>query len=133
MKNATFHFLAAAVVLGVSAGAASAQNLKANINFPFRVGVSVMSPGSYIIARIGTQAVYRIASENKSLLFVGTSPSTAHAESHPKLVFECGADSCVLAQVWTGSVKYQVPHQLLPRDHETHTVAVLLTHAADGR
>jgi hypothetical protein len=132
MKNATFQILIATAVIGISAGVASAEDLKAKINFPFEANGKLMQPGSYSVEKIsGTHAVYKIGNMHGGAMFNGAAPSTTPAGERPRLVFTCTADGCALTQLWTSTVRYRVPHKATPRDHEAHEVAVLLTHAAD--
>jgi len=109
MKRLTNSLMAAAALL-VAAGSAQAQNLKAEIPFSFKAGVSMMSPGTYqvMINPSGTTSpMIRLynESERKGVLLLVSWRDAAKewvAAGVPKISFECVEGRCSLAQVWRG-------------------------------
>jgi hypothetical protein len=124
------NFIIAAATLMVAAGSASAQTLKAEIPFAFRVGNTVMPAGTYQLKSQQAPAVYRLSAlQGKSILVL---PSAAHdakkSWSNPTLAFECGSNLCSLSEVWTGpgSAAYKIPMGKADRNEATHTALVAM-------
>src|ERR1051326_2541051 len=111
MTNFATKIMMAAATLAVAAGAASAQTLKAEIPFAFRVGNTVMAAGNYEVSQLTRHSgspVYRIrdARAEKAITLLpqaASDPSkTSSAKGQPVLAFDCVADHCALASIWTG-------------------------------
>jgi hypothetical protein len=109
MTNFTKNFLAAAASL-VFAGVVSAQPIKADIPFAFRIGNRLMQPGPYEITKTTSAVpIYRLLNVNQrdaalALAGGGSDPGKAwKADGRPRLTFECGETSCALAGIWEGA------------------------------
>jgi hypothetical protein len=108
MKNLTSKLMAAALALTGVVSVASAQQLKSEIPFPFRVSGTLMPAGTYEIgeSRTGGAPVFHMLNTDVHrpvlVLPAATIGLGAHS-SDTKLVFECGASGCALAQIWTGT------------------------------
>lgn len=108
MTNFTKSMMVAVAALAV-AGTASAQTLRADIPYAFRVGEKLMQPGVYeISALMKNVPVYRFM--NINLRDSAVAPANvAHdparawkADSKPRVAFECGASECSVSEVWDG-------------------------------
>jgi hypothetical protein len=102
MKNFTTTLIIAAAAL-VTAGAASAQVLKADIPFEFQAGGKVMAAGTYqvYLRVVGGTVILKNANRNAAITAMPSSHIEG-AEQGAKLVFRCVHGSCSLAQVWPG-------------------------------
>ena len=107
MKNLTSKLMVAALALTGVVSVASAQQLKSEIPFPFRVSGTLMPAGTYEIGEgsRGAGPVFRMLNTDvhRPVLVVPESnlgPSNHSTDA--KLVFRCGASGCALAQIWTG-------------------------------
>ena len=118
MKSITTRLMIAAAALAVASGAASAQAMKADIPFAFRLGDALLEPGSYrvdVASRNGV--VFLMNTGTKSGAAVLSNPATAarvwQASGIPMLAFECSAGQCALAKLWTGpeGPAYVIPHR----------------------
>jgi hypothetical protein len=108
MTNFTKSIMVAAAALTL-AGAASAQGLKANIPFAFRVGDKLMQPGAYQITTVGTTIqsyrLFNISARDAALTLPNVSHDPARewkADGKPRLAFECGTSECSLSELWDG-------------------------------
>ena len=113
MKKLTTKLMIAATVLVVTAGAASAQMLSAQIPFEFRVGNQTLAPGTYAVDRLvqSSAPVFRLwnARLRRSAIVLPQAqvdPQKGWAEGSPKLVFVCIGSRCALAELWAGSESY---------------------------
>jgi len=111
MTNFTTKLMIAAAAMAVAACAASAQNLKAEIPFTFRVNGAVMAPGMYSVTisygKIGVPMLYLHTWEgNHAALARAESPHDVprawQAAGSPVLSFECGGSVCALVDAWGG-------------------------------
>ena len=135
MTNFTKRLMIAAATVVVAAGAASAQTLKADIPFTFRAGQTVLAAGTYEITQLlGQTAVttFRIRGQNGSIMLMPQSandPKKAWtAEGKPTLAFDCVADHCALAAIWTGPATpaYKIRHGDLGSDEPLRVALVAL-------
>jgi hypothetical protein len=118
MTNFTKSIMVAAAALTL-AGAASAQELKADIPFAFQVGKKLMQPGSYVVSRLSTGIpMYRLLNTGIREAAVSL-PSSAHdpakewkADGKPRLAFACGGSQCTLSELWDGEAG--TPSHLFP-------------------
>jgi hypothetical protein len=114
MKNLTTKFMIATAALVVTAGAASAQALSAQIPFEFRVGNRVMAPGTYQVDKLELQSsgpIFRVLDmhSRQSVIVLPEArvdPQKGWAVGEPKLVFACISGGCALAELWAGSESY---------------------------
>jgi hypothetical protein len=107
MKRTTNCLIAAATLL-VAAGGASAQTLKAEIPFAFRVGATLMTPGTYTVTlpNMNTQAL-RLSHVDGggSVMFLVVARNANKdwiATRTPKVAFACVDGQCSLSSVWDG-------------------------------
>jgi len=111
MTNLTKNMTLAIAALAMAAGTASAQSMKAEIPFAFRIGKKVMQPGEYRVHRqSGSQApMFTLASldSHQSAIVVASyrgAPSKEWADAgQAKLSFLCGDGPCTLTRVWAGA------------------------------
>jgi hypothetical protein len=105
MKNTTFRLTLAAVALVAAAATASAQNLKAEIPFPFQAAGTRMQAGSYTVrvSHAGSGPMVQIynVDEGRSVL---TLPWTVNSPWSPTrasvvLTFACTNGNCQLASM----------------------------------
>jgi len=111
MTNLTKNMTLAIAALAMAAGTVSAQSMKAEIPFAFRIGKKVMQPGEYRVHRQSgsSQApMFTLAGldSHESAIVVASyrsAPSKAWAEAgQAKLSFTCGDGPCTLDRVWAG-------------------------------
>ena len=112
MKKLTTKLTIAATVLVAAAGAASAQNMTAQIPFEFRVGNRVMPAGTYQVGLANSVSsaplfLLRGDSSHRSAILVAQAredPRKAWAaKGGGKLEFACAGGVCALAELWDGS------------------------------
>jgi hypothetical protein len=108
MKSLTTKVMLAAAALALATGIASAQSMKADIPFTFRVSGMVMTAGTYevsLVSHSGGAPTLRIwnADRHESVLAIPAARMEAMTEGNAKLVFQCGASRCSLIQVWNGT------------------------------
>jgi len=108
MKNLTSNLMVAALALTGVASLASAQQLKSEIPFSFRVSGTLMPAGTYHISESKTSArpVFQLLntdSNSTALVLPEQNIGPMNRATDTKLVFQCGASGCALAQIWTGS------------------------------
>ena len=119
MKKLTTKLMIAATALVAAAGSASAQTLRADIPFEFRVGNRVMAAGTYRVSlsQPSGAPVFELSNvhSGRSAIVVGQVPDDPRkeweAEGNPKLAFACASGRCALARLWarSGSHAYKVP------------------------
>jgi len=109
MKSLTNKLMVAAAAIAAVAGVASAQSMRAEVPFSFRVAGTVMPAGSYVVSGGYNQTgipIFRLLNmgAHGSVL---VKPLVQHdggkQYTEAKLVFRCGTGKCALAQIWTGS------------------------------
>jgi hypothetical protein len=119
MTNFTTKMMIAATTLMVAAGCASAQTLKAEIPFNFRVADKVLPAGTYQLSNVhmlSGNPVFRIAGSEGTVMALPKSAGDAKhawtAAHQPVLSFECVESRCSLAQVYTGTgaSAYNISH-----------------------
>ena len=108
MKNLTSNLITAALALTGVASMASAQQMKSDIPFPFRVSGTLMPAGSYQISETNNSGrpifyVRNMDTNRPVMLLPEQNIGTLRGSTDTKLVFRCGASGCALAQIWTGS------------------------------
>ena len=110
MTNFTTKLMIAATTLMVAAGCASAQSLKAEIPFNFRVADKVLPAGTYQLSNVQLASgnpLFRIAGSDGAALALPKSSGDANrawtAARQAVLSFECVENRCSLATVYTGS------------------------------
>jgi hypothetical protein len=106
MKTYSSLFLAAAT-LAITAAAAPAQIMNADVPFAFRAGDSTFAPGSYrVIVKPENHLLVLSNYESKqTAMIIFTRSDLAKewkAKGEPVMAFECGVGRCALASVWTG-------------------------------
>ena len=131
MKNFTTKLMIAAAALAVAAGVASAQNMKADIPFAFRVAGTTMAPGSYRVEMNGAGGTIHIVQANGkySVQALPLTRLEGGKEGDAKLVFRCGTGTCSLLQAWSGdggrAYSFSIPKR--ERNEETYLSAVRLS------
>jgi len=138
MKSLASKLMVAAMAFGAVASVASAQTIKSEVPFAFRVAGAVMPAGSYQITNQrgnGGVAIFRFLNtdSNRPALALpngNLGPRVASADA--KLVFQCGASGCKLAQIWTGNMAgaYSFPTHR-GRHEEVSMIVVKADRAAD--
>ena len=135
MTNLTKNMTLAIAALAMAAGTVSAQSMKAEIPFAFRIGTKVMQPGEYRVHRQSgsTQAsLFTLASldTRQSALVVASyrgAPSKAWTDAgQAKLSFLCGDGPCTLTRVWTGDGDAYTFHSTRGKDGETRVAEITL-------
>jgi len=134
MKRLTTKLMIATAALVVTAGAASAQTLRASIPFEFRVGNRVMAAGTYRVSLSQPSGVPIFELSNvhsgRSAIVVGQVPDDPRkeweAEGNPKLAFACGRGRCALAQLWAGpgSHAYKVGRPKRETDEDAYLTVI---------
>ena len=130
MTYFTNRCLIAAAAFVVVAGSASAEVLKAEIPFSFRLGKAMMAPGTYrVFTGNGGRPIRLTNFEMKSnaLVMATTKQDVARewVESKvPKLAFDCVEGRCELAKIWDGSDRSAF---MLPRAHRNGETAGVTT------
>jgi len=98
-----------AAALMIAAGAASAQNLKADIPFAFETNGKAMPAGTYDVSKLhSASAVFRLQDgEGHAVMALGAvahDPDKAWRQDRkPRLAFACADTRCTLIQVYTGN------------------------------
>ncbi|HYW42436.1 MAG TPA: hypothetical protein VE959_06240 [Bryobacteraceae bacterium] len=140
MTNFTKNLMVAAAALVVTAGAVSAQTLKADIPFAFQVSGKVMPAGTYQVdySRIQSDrtVLFRGVDNRYSALAIKTSTADAgrqwREDGRARLAFECGTSVCSLTGMWDGTsvFAYGLSH---PRTVEMGTrIAVVIMRPDNG-
>lgn len=116
MKNFTSKLMVAALALTGVASLASAQRLKSEVPFPFRVSGTLMPAGTYQISESegASGRIFNMLNTDVHrpvIVLPGANLGVNTNYSDAKLVFRCGAAGCALAEIWTGKMlgAYAVP------------------------
>src|SRR5438477_6111669 len=103
MKNLTKNMMIAAAALVVAAGAAQAQQLKAEIPFSFRAAGTTMPAGEYRVegVRIQNTQTFKLTNvdTNRAVLALPNAGNNPARTGDATLTFECGGSHCALVQV----------------------------------
>uniref|UniRef100_Q01W58 Intracellular proteinase inhibitor BsuPI domain-containing protein n=1 Tax=Solibacter usitatus (strain Ellin6076) TaxID=234267 RepID=Q01W58_SOLUE len=111
MKRTAMNMTLAVAALALAAGTVSAQTMKAEIPFAFRVGNQVMQPGEYrvrLVSNTSSSPVLSLADFDggNTALLVATTRSEASMEwkaaGFSKLRFSCGEGPCTITGIWMG-------------------------------
>jgi len=112
MKLAAFRLTMTAAVILAAVTTASAQNMKAEIPFPFQTGGAHMQPGSYQVsvsrsAGVPVLALYNV-DQRRSVLTLSQASASPRTKADFKTIlsFACAEDRCQLASVQDGSMVY---------------------------
>src|SRR5690349_15396760 len=115
MTNFTKNFAITVAALALSAGAASAQQLKAEIPFAFQAGGKVMPAGTYRVNNVATNngAVFALQGDKTSSVVLPGARHDANkswSDKAPRLAFACG-ETCQLTEVYAGgdASAYSIP------------------------
>ena len=101
MKKAYSFLLVAASLLLASAAQAQDVHIRANVPFDFTVGKTVLSAGTYDIAKIGVgDKVLLLRSENKSSMTIAHDCASALPSTKTVLVFRETEEGYALYQIW---------------------------------
>jgi hypothetical protein len=102
MKHRLIH--SSILVLLVSASASAEQVIKAQVPFPFHIGVSVMSSGSYTVdSRVASEILrFTSADRKSSAMILFHASQSGLTRTQPKLVFNKYGNEYFLYQVWAG-------------------------------
>jgi hypothetical protein len=117
MKKTMLKLTIAAAFVAVATGIASAQAMKADIPFAFRVGEKVMAPGSYRVSMEGGNAnvlrLFQFKGDSvMTLTRAGSVPSKEWKQTGYVLAFECTGNRCSLTTVYNGGdATILVPHR----------------------
>ena len=133
MKRTALNITLAVAALAVAAGTASAQTMKAEIPFAFRVGNKVMQPGEYRIrmTSVGTPILHLLNMDGHqsallSSAYLNDVPKQWAAAGLPKLAFLCGEGPCTVSQIWTGegyALSFKTPRG---KNGEPHIAEIVL-------
>ncbi len=134
MKRFTMNMTLAVAALTIAAGTLSAQSLKAEIPFAFRVNGQLLQPGEYRVSinnTGGTQLLMVSSYEQKRTVIA--MPAIRNPVSKewlqagtPKLRFVCGEGACALNRIWTGqgdTLDFRTRHG---KDGELHAMEITL-------
>jgi len=136
MTNFTTRLMVAAATLVAAAGAASAQELKAEIPFAFRTNGATLAPGTYRVSLSRTAGILYLYFSSSETHQSALSPANVPYDA-PKdwretgkavLSFECGSKTCTLVGVWGGSDQpaYKVPTPKMDKNEPTRVALVAL-------
>ena len=109
MKSLTNTLMVAAAAMAAVAGAASAQSMKVEVPFAFRVSGTVMPAGTYQVSTssaMTSRPTFRLLNtelKRPVLAMPVGELGTGENSRVAKLVFRCGDGACALAQIWTGT------------------------------
>jgi hypothetical protein len=112
MKRFAMNVAVAAAAMTFAVGTVSAQTMKAEIPFAFRIGNQIMLPGAYavtVMPGMAASAVVKVANYDarKSALAVpiyyADAPKAWTASGSARLRFECGDGACFLTNLWVGA------------------------------
>jgi hypothetical protein len=126
--NKMMNIAAVAAALVLSAGAASAQAMKATVPFDFEASGTRMTAGTYVVSQNGY--VHRLADpRNGHAIMVAAESKVFDPKNVARLVFNCAGDRCALAAMYTGDsgIGATFRSAISARDKEVRQVAVLLT------
>src|SRR5437763_5438874 len=135
MKNLTKNMMIAAAALVVAAGAAQAQQLKAEIPFSFRASGTLMPAGEYRVEGIRGQnstSLFKLTNvDSHQAILAVPYVSGSSAEGNATLSFECGGAHCALVQMIPGNgTAYRFSRPKMDKGEDTHVAlirAVLMT------
>jgi hypothetical protein len=124
--------LLAVGALVFAAGTVSAQTMKAEIPFAFRVGNKVMQPGEYrlYLVPFGSAVAWELANfdARQSVLAMASNRATPSKEwlaaRTAKLSFTCGEGPCTLNRIWSGegdAYQFRTPRG---KDGEPHIAEI---------
>jgi hypothetical protein len=109
MKRLTIQSMFAAALVVLAAGSASAQTLKADIPFPFAVGSSMMTAGTYHVrvdpSGLGRFVIFQNAATKKSAIVTvsaATAPNDWRTRGDAVVQFQAADGRYVLRQMWPG-------------------------------
>jgi hypothetical protein len=108
MTRTTINLFFATAALAVATSAASAQSLKADIPFAFRLGNNVYPAGTYRVDVTDAHTrIYLLNTEtHRTAITIPTATSDASRawrdNGAPMMAFECGLGRCQLTKMWTG-------------------------------
>src|SRR5438046_1897465 len=111
MKRIIIRLSFAAAVAAVAAGVASAQSMKADIPFSFRLGGQIYAAGSYSFGVEGVSPRLQIRNSDtrrggmQLASYIGDPAKEWRESGKPVLAFECGLGHCQLVQMWPGMEK----------------------------
>ena len=135
MKNLTTNLILAAIALAAP-GIASAQQLKAEIPFGFRVQGTMLPAGAYTVTKEDTSGVpkflLRSVASGHSILLVnpiqGDPKKAWESGGAAVLEFECGDSGCVLNRLWSrrGTPAYRFSHPKAEKGERTHLAVIRL-------
>ena len=109
MKNLAHKLMVVAAAMAAVAGTVSAQSMKAEVPFSFKVSGTVMPAGTYMVtaAHHTSTPIFRILNTDVSrsvLVLPASSRDEGPSRSREaKLVFRCSVGNCALAQIWSGT------------------------------
>ena len=106
MKYLTTNMMFAAAALVIAAGAAQAQQLKAEVPFSFQAQGTVMPAGEYRVERLNSHngtTIFKVRNvdANRTIVAMPYEKNNA-AAGDAALAFECSGGHCALAKVDTG-------------------------------
>ncbi len=108
MKRTAMHMTLAVAAFALAAGTVSAQTMKAEIPFAFRVGNQVMQPGEYRVRLVSNSSSSPLLSlanfdAGRTVLLMATNRNAEPMKGGlPKLSFSCGEGPCTITGVSMG-------------------------------
>ena len=136
MKNLTTNLMLAAIALAAAAGAASAQQLKAEIPFGFQAQGTMLPAGTYTVKKDDTSSVpkflLRSVAPGNSILLMSMTQSDPEkaweASGAAVLEFECGDSGCALNRLWRpgGAPAYRFSHPNAEKGERTRVAVIRL-------
>jgi hypothetical protein len=132
MKSLTTRIMIVAAAL-VTAGAASAQGMRAEIPFAFHAGGTVLAAGEYQVSLggLGGTVTIRDTAHHTAVIAMPVTHIDRKGES-AKLVFACTSGACSLVQAWPGDgsgLQFKAPKS--DPAEETSLTVVRLSPAAE--
>jgi hypothetical protein len=140
MKTTTTRIMIGAALLALASGIASAQTLKADIPFAFRVGSKVMAAGTYRVTINGPQrnmvTLSNFEAKDSAILLPyapADPPKEWRVAGNPLLTFECGTSRCELSNIWAGPSypALAIPHRALGPEEHASLTEIKLVRATD--
>ena len=130
MKNLTMNMTLAAAALVLAAGAAQAQQLKAEIPFSFRAQGSVMPAGEYRVegwhSRTSSE-IFKLThvDTNRAILVLPYQSNSASPERGATLRFQCVSSNCALDQIDPGAGQtYALPTPKLGKGEDARVAVI---------
>jgi len=108
MTRTTINLFFATAVLAVATSAATAQTLRADIPFSFRLGNELYPAGTYqVTVRDANTRIFLLNFESRRTgvaipLASGDASRQWRDNGSPVMAFECGVGRCQLTRMWTG-------------------------------